>query len=385
VTPGGSSSRADLEIAKGPPIDCFYLYPTTSSDPGPLADFDVDDSEESAVRAQAAPFATTCRVFAPTYRQIPLAVVARGRDSIPDADRARAYGDVLDAWRTYISAYNHGRGVVPIGHSQGTDYLKRLIDEEIAPRPVLRERLVSAILLGRSTTGASLHGIPPCEAADQIGCIIAFVTYGADAPPAADGLFGKADADGPRAWCVDPPALTGGGPAEVIVPSELSLVGGADLGLDVDTRYVVLPDAVDTRCAETADDDYLAIRPANGWRPDDIAGLLTERLGHTWGLHLLDANLAMGQPLDIVATQAQAYTHRCHRSDVVGGPSWGWARGGWLPPAAAGVSALGRGSTEGGRGPTPAAGLAHLAVRDRGRLPTRPFGFHVSFMCDAGS
>jgi hypothetical protein len=36
---------------------------------------------------------------------------------------------VLDAWQTYVSEHNDGRGVVLIGHSQGTDYLKRLIAE----------------------------------------------------------------------------------------------------------------------------------------------------------------------------------------------------------------------------------------------------------------
>jgi hypothetical protein len=310
VTPGGSTRRADLELAKNPPIDCFYVYPTTSSDPGPLADLHVDDSEATAVRAQAAPFATTCRVFAPAYRQIPLAVAAAGRDSIPEEDRETAYRDVLDAWRTYVSRYNDGRGVVLISHSQGTDYLKRLIDEEIAPAPALRERLVSAILLGRSTTAADVGGIPPCKAADQIGCVIAYVSYADAAPPGPDGLFGRPDAHGTRPWCVNPTDLTGHGAADVIVPSQISLIGGADLGLDVDTRYIVLPDAVDAGCAETDGHTYLGVRPANGWNPDEIAGLFTERLGHAWGLHLLDANLPMGQLLDIVATQAVAYTHR---------------------------------------------------------------------------
>jgi Protein of unknown function (DUF3089) len=310
VAPGGSTSRTDLEMAQDPPVDCFYLYPTSSSDPAPLADLDVDDSEESSVRAQAAPFATTCRVFAPAYRQIPLAAVAAGGGAPDDPGRETAYADVLDAWQTYVSEHNDGRGFVLVGHSQGTDYLKRLIAEEIVPEPALRERLVSAILLGRSTTADAFDGIPPCQAADQTGCVIAYVSYAAEAPPAADGRFGQPDEDGTRAWCVDPTELTGGGPADVIVPSQTSLIGGADLGWDVDTRYIVLPDAVDVSCAETADHTYLAVRPGDGWSPDEVAGLFTERLGHTWGLHLLDANFAMGNLLDIVSTQAEAYVSR---------------------------------------------------------------------------
>jgi hypothetical protein len=91
MSPGGSTKRADLEVAEyqgtdlevaeDPAVDCFCAYPTASSNPGPLAELDVDDSEESAVWAQAAQFATTCGVFAPAYQQIPAAVVSAGRDS----------------------------------------------------------------------------------------------------------------------------------------------------------------------------------------------------------------------------------------------------------------------------------------------------------------
>jgi hypothetical protein len=35
---------------------------------------------------------------------------------------------------------------------------------------------VSAVLLGRSTTAAAFDDIPPCEAADQTGCVIAYVS-----------------------------------------------------------------------------------------------------------------------------------------------------------------------------------------------------------------
>ena len=43
--------------------------------------------------------------------------------------RAYAYADVRAAWRDYLRNYNHGRGVVLIGHSQGTFVLRQLIDE----------------------------------------------------------------------------------------------------------------------------------------------------------------------------------------------------------------------------------------------------------------
>ena len=55
---------------------------------------------------------------------------------------------MLGAWREYLARDNRGRGVVLIGHSQGTRMLRRLIREEIDPSPAARGRLVSAMLLG---------------------------------------------------------------------------------------------------------------------------------------------------------------------------------------------------------------------------------------------
>jgi hypothetical protein len=39
-------------------------------------------------------------------------------------------------------------------------------------------------------------------------------------------------------------------------------------------------------------------------RTDDIGGDLNEM----WGMHLIDANVAMGDIVDLVATQAEGYT-----------------------------------------------------------------------------
>ena len=52
--------------------------------------------------------------------------------------RSQAYADVREAWRTYLRKYNHGRGVVLIGHSQGSFVLRQLIAEEIDRKPAVR-------------------------------------------------------------------------------------------------------------------------------------------------------------------------------------------------------------------------------------------------------
>ena len=61
---------------------------------------------------------------------------------------ALAYADVAAAWHHYLSVDNKGRGVVLIGHSQGSGMLNQLIKKEIDPNPAQRKLLVAAYLAG---------------------------------------------------------------------------------------------------------------------------------------------------------------------------------------------------------------------------------------------
>ncbi len=47
-----------------------------------------------------------------------------------------------------MAKYNHGRGFVLVGHSQGADVLRLLMARKIDRNAAVRRRLVSAILLG---------------------------------------------------------------------------------------------------------------------------------------------------------------------------------------------------------------------------------------------
>src|ERR1700730_17876398 len=64
-------------------------------------------------------------------------------------DLALGYNDVLNAWNYYLEHDNQGRGVVLIGHSQGSLVLTQLIKNEIDGKP-LQSRIISALLLGTS-------------------------------------------------------------------------------------------------------------------------------------------------------------------------------------------------------------------------------------------
>jgi hypothetical protein len=133
-----------------------------------------------------------CRVFAPAYRQVPLTGLGRGATA---DDREVAFGDVLDAWKTYVVEANEGRGVALLGHSQGAGHLRRLLAEEVEDHDGLRSLLVSAALLGTTVTvaegelvGGDLVQIPACEHGDQVGCVMSWAMFPADAPGRGDPL-----------------------------------------------------------------------------------------------------------------------------------------------------------------------------------------------------
>lgn len=130
------------------PIDCFYVYPTISRDQTAYSDWDASPAEEGYVTLQqAARLASECRVFAPVYRQATLtALVGRISGSGGSDDEGDPYADVLDSFRTYMAQDNQGRGVVLIGHSQGSSLLTKLIAEEIDPNADVREILVGSTL-----------------------------------------------------------------------------------------------------------------------------------------------------------------------------------------------------------------------------------------------
>ncbi len=195
VGPGNRARIQPAAPAPSPKIDCFYVYPTVSTQPTTNANLTVDPQETAVAVAQAARFSQVCNVYAPMYRQITVAAID-GRAPLTPAARITAYGDVLAAWQSYLADYNHGRGVAFIGHSQGAAMLIALLKSQVDPVPAMRARLVSAILLGGGVTvpvgktvGGTFAHIPACTSVVQAGCVIAYSSY-AQAPP-ANSIFGR--------------------------------------------------------------------------------------------------------------------------------------------------------------------------------------------------
>src|SRR4051812_39693071 len=127
VAADGSTRREAFRADPKAPIDCFYVYPTVSLDPGANARIAATRQEIGVVNQQFARFGAVCRRFAPLYRQVTLTALRAGLAGHPVAiDRDVPYADVKSAWDYYLAHFNHGRGVVLIGHSQGSLVLAEL-------------------------------------------------------------------------------------------------------------------------------------------------------------------------------------------------------------------------------------------------------------------
>ncbi len=64
------------------PIDCFYIYPTVSRDPGGNSTMKIGDELVAVVNQQFARFASVCRPYAPVYRQATLTALRASRTAV---------------------------------------------------------------------------------------------------------------------------------------------------------------------------------------------------------------------------------------------------------------------------------------------------------------
>jgi Protein of unknown function (DUF3089) len=315
IGPDGKTTVSKARVATHPKIDCFYVYPTVSGQPGPNANLTIDPAERGVARSQAARFSQACRVYAPMYRQLTLSAI-NNRGSITPAVLAKSYGDVEAAWKDYLAHDNHGRGVVLIGHSQGAGQLQQLIRNQIDGNPKARKLLVSALLLGGNVTvpigkdvGGSFDHVPACRKDGQTGCVVAYSSY-LNTPP-ANGLFGRARRPGNQVLCTNPAALAGGkGDLLPEFPTgEGGAVGSINRRGPSDARpWVAYPDLYTGECQDRAGANVLHVTPTPG--PGDKRPVATEAIGPIWGLHLVDVNIGLGNLVDVVKDQARAYTDR---------------------------------------------------------------------------
>jgi hypothetical protein len=329
VAADGKLAKETWTADPNAPIDCFYVYPTISTDPTPNSDMTADPAELNVIKQQFARFASKCKPYAPLYRQVTL--VGLRRMLAPGAavtlDQGLQYDDVKDAWNYYLKNDNKGRGVVLVAHSQGSFILNRLIHDEIDGKPI-QSKLVSAILLGTiiavpkgKDVGGSFQNVPLCHAATQTGCVITYASFRSTIPPPANTLFGRVPDANMAAACTNPAALAGGsGELKAYLDKTGRTITSATPAKPwvtpeqpIDTPWVSTPKLLTAKCTSNENaSGYLEVTvhgdPADP-RVDDIVGDIgaPPNVLANWGLHLIDVNLSMGNLLDIVGEQTKAY------------------------------------------------------------------------------
>ena len=303
---------------KQPKIDCFYVYPTVSNQSSNVATKAADAEIKDIALFQAARYSTVCRVFAPVYRQITVQGLSHNPPPTA-AESAVGDKDLLEAWKLYLSKYNKGRGFVLLGHSQGSFRLTTLIQRQIDRNAKVRRHLISAILLGGNETvkagsdrGGSFANVPTCASTTQLHCLVAYSTYN-DTPP-DNSLFGRTANAGQQVVCTNPASLGPNAPIDIdsIVPSKPfargTLIAAGIQLLHVDypktsTPWLEAKGAFSARCSTDGGASFLKLTSNQG------TPVPTASPDATWGLHLLDANIAQGDLVRLVGTEAQAYAH----------------------------------------------------------------------------
>jgi len=324
VLPSGKFVVTHPTPAKHPQVDCFYVYPTISGEPSINASLADGFRQQEVAIAQASRFSQVCNVYAPIYRQITLSALDHPKQ-ITVRHALIAYDSVLAAFRDYLAHYNHGRGIVFIGHSQGATILIRMLHQEVDNVTSLRHRLVSALLMGGNVTlhkgktvGGDFTHIPACTSAAESGCVVAYSSF--TSKPAPNSQFGRTSSDAgvgllaPRhgtahiqIMCVNPASPSGGTAwLQPYIPTLALTFTGHNV--PVTTPWVTLPREFTARCETSGNATWLQV--SRRVSKADHRPALDRLQEPILGLHILDVNIALGNLVQLAVDEAAAYIRR---------------------------------------------------------------------------
>ncbi len=313
INADGTTEVATFTPDPDAPVDCFYAYPTSSDDLTMNSDL-IAGREKEVAYQQAARLSSVCRMFAPTYRSVTLAGLFNPPAGV---DRASAwmipFEDIKDAWNHYLANDNQGRGVILLGHSQGTGHIIRLLKEVVDPSEAQRSVLISAIMLGGAgavpegeDVGAAMRNIPLCRSNEQTGCIITYASFRDTAPPPANAYFGRPGGmgqpspEGEMAGCTNPAALSGGMGVlkSAFVTADWAFTDPA-LAASITTPFMGFPDLLEAECVYANGFSYLEVH-TNADPTDARADSFKGDLSPEWGTHAVDWEIASLNILDVV-------------------------------------------------------------------------------------
>ncbi len=315
--PGEEAQPLGYTRPEHAPVDCFYLYPTQSEQPGPNSNLDKDPPIRRVVVQQARMFSSVCDVYAPMYRQVTL----NGDQTAYNPSVETAYKSARAAFRDYLKNYNDGRGFIMIGHSQGSAHTARLIDEIVDTDAKVRQRFVGAIAPGANISvpigeavGGLFANVPACTEVGEFGCVIAYSTYNAEPPPTAE--FSRLDygywiypEDRPdpgqyEVMCTNPALLDGGdGTLEPLV--NFDYLFGVPAGAESAAPWRGEPDFYKVECEREDGAHWLNLSKTN--LEGDTRADLGAAVASGSNYHVPEVNLAEGNLLTIAQKQTDAY------------------------------------------------------------------------------
>ena len=305
IPASGSVTNVPVSTPADPPIDCFYLYPSVSEEYRPNSDLIVRPEERETAITQAAYFSHVCRVFAPMYHQ----VTAYAGETvlgfhIPQGSYKEEYTDIRAAFNDYMAHYNDGRGVVLIGHSEGSFLEEDLIDAEFKS---FKKEFVGALLLGGDVQVDAQNrfdGIPACTKTGETGCIVAYSSW-LTTPPAS--AFLQSASKGKHVLCTNPASLGGGSAALDTIFAGINPQGIVPYGSKYVRYYYVEFPKLYTGTCERASGGRGWLQVTRIKTPGDKRPTVYDATGKQRGLHPADVNMALGDLVSIVAAQSKSW------------------------------------------------------------------------------
>jgi hypothetical protein len=296
ISPDGTRTVSEVAVNPDPEVDCFFVYHTVNHDPEPGNTKTLSNTDPASVEPVfkiAAHYRGVCRVFAPLYHQMSLITYTAHWPIWEDTEIfQKAYDDVVEAFEYYMRVHNEGRDFVLIGHSQGSHMLTRLLEDRFDDDEALRERLVSAVLMGPTNrlqvlagdvVGGSFANIPLCTSANETGCVIAFDAN----PEGVDTWYDVATIYTPpnaRA-CVNPASLEGGPGVLAAFTYPRTYGDVIPFPKDVDTAWVSYPKIFTSQCSGADDFHVLLVDLATDYQgevpttPQELQDALVEVRG----------------------------------------------------------------------------------------------------------
>jgi hypothetical protein len=147
--------------------------------------------------------------------------------------------------------------------------------------------------------------------------VISFSTYRDNVPPSETASFGIGRGENNEAICTSPAALGGGKATPKAYWSTFGRDGDREFvkGKKIETPFVMTPGLITTECVRKGNHHYLEVRlnadPSDPRTDDPLTDVMAQgKPDPSWGLHLNDANVGMGDLVDIVGKQASAWVKK---------------------------------------------------------------------------